>query len=475
MRADAARTGIGASRGRGVVGPGTRVAAGDLADRLAWWSFTLLVVISPFRAHVVLLERPVPPVYGAYTDFVVAWSELAIATTIAAWLASLLLRPRPVELGPRSIRWPVGVLIALAWITAAWSVDPPLAASNALALTLGAAVAVYAVNAVEDLDRLVPALVVMIAVQVAVALAQVAGQSSVGLSALGEYVVTPATAGASVVAAADGTRFLRGYGLTDHPNILGGILVASGFLIVLGGRRLAGLTFVVLVVASVALLVTFSRAAWLAAGVGSLIGLGILIRMRDRPALRRMAGIALAGGVCAFVAAIPLAPYLATRLEPGRQDVPLEARSVDERAALAGAALRIVATHPLTGVGAGALPIALQEAEPDFGFSYQPAHLVPLTVAAEVGVAGATAYLAATVAPLVLLVRARRRLTRALAATSAALVALTVVGLFDYYPWTFPAGRTWWWLVLGLWVVAWRRSAVDRPDPGNRVQATSDG
>ena len=41
---------------------------------------------------------------------------------------------------------------------------------------------------------------------------------------------------------------------------------------------------------------------------------------------------------------------------------------------------------------------------------------------------------------------------------SAALAALTVVGFFDYYTWTYSAGRIWAWIVLGLWVGAYRRA-----------------
>jgi hypothetical protein len=70
----------------------------------------------------------------------------------------------------------------------------------------------------------------------------------------------------------------------------------------------------------------------------------------------------------------------------------------------------------------------------------------------------------ASIAPWILAWRARQTWTRELAAASAALAALTVVSLFDYYPWTFPAGRIWWWLGIALWLVAWRRTTAGAPD-----------
>ena len=472
MRADSGPVAGHASRGSRAgraLSPGwDRAGAAVIAERLAWLAFGALVIVSPLRAHVVIAERPIPPVYEAYTDIVVAWSEIVLAAMIVLWLLGRWLRSRPVAFGPTLLAVPLGALLGLAWLSSAFSSDPALAASNALGLTLAGGLALYLVNEVDRPARLVPLVAVAIVVQGVLALAQVAGQSSLGLAVLGEHPLTPATAGASVVAAVDGTRLLRGYGLVDHPNILGGILAAGGLLVAVGPGRLRGaaatVVAAVLVVTSLALFVTFSRSAWLAASVGLVVAVGMLARVREGETLRRL-GIVGAVAVAGVIAlAVPFAPYLATRLDPGRDDVALEARSVDERAALAAATARVVVAQPLTGVGPGVLPRTLRSSEPAFAFSYQPAHLVPLTVAAEIGVAGAVAWLGAALAPWLLLWRARRAWTRELAATSAALAALTVVSLFDYYPWTFPAGRIWWWLVVAAWIVAWRRAVAGSPD-----------
>jgi len=49
-------------------------------------------------------------------------------------------------------------------------------------------------------------------------------------------------------------------------------------------------------------------------------------------------------------------------------------------------------------------------------------------------------------------------------ALARSLAAVTVVGLFDFYPWTASAGRTWAWILLGLWVVAYRVALEAIPD-----------
>src|SRR5258708_6856485 len=58
-------------------------------------------------------------------------------------------------------------------------------------------------------------------VQTVIAVAQTSLQHSVGLSWFGEFGLTPNQSGVSVLMA--GTdRWLRPYGLTNHPNVLGG-------------------------------------------------------------------------------------------------------------------------------------------------------------------------------------------------------------------------------------------------------------
>jgi hypothetical protein len=48
------------------------------------------------------------------------------------------------------------------------------------------------------------------------------------------------------------------------------------------------------------------------------------------------------------------------------------------------------------------------------------------------------------------------------AGLSGALAALTVVGFFDHYLWSFQQGRLVLWLVWGLWAREWARSSSSR-------------
>lgn len=463
----------------------TRDAVGALAIRLSGIAFAIAIVLSPLRVAVVLLARPVPPVYSGYTDILVSWSGLAVLSTLALWLGGLALRPRAVSLGPAFLRWPIAALLASAWIGIPWSVDPATSAYNALEITALAGLAVYAANEIRSLRELTIPLAVMVAIQAPVALGQLVAQRSLGLGALGELDLNPMTNGVSVVATSATDRLLRAYGLTEHPNILGGLLVFALPLLVVAldragvadgadatdqvdafvrangsGRPLRVLVAATLTLAIAALLATFSRSAWLAGAVAIALGAAMLLRNRQWPAARGW----LVTGLVAFVLTVPFLTgfgrYVAVRADVANPTVATETMSSGERTILVQAVAGVFASHPLVGTGLGTLPLALRTAHPGLTFDLQPAPVVLLDVAAEVGLLGAVCYAGILVGPWLALWFRRRRWTPELVATSASLAALTVVGLFDYYTWTFAPGRIWAWLVIGLWARAYSSSAA---------------
>jgi O-antigen ligase len=347
-----------------------------------------------------------------------------------------------------------------------FSQDRALAAFNAVTLLGFILLALYVLNEVRSVSQLAPAVAVMIVVQAVVAIAQVVSQKSFGLTGLGELSLDPAVSGVSIVWTDHAPRLLRAYGMSDHPNILGGVLAASLLVLAASFARAREATLpllaAVFAVGVAALLVTFSRAAALGLVAGLAFVLLTLAGRRDWRVLKLWLGAGAAALLITAPFLKPYSPYLGTRVNPTPQAVgSTEERSLGERDALARNTNEIFVDHPVVGVGAGVLPIAMRAAFPDFGYDYAPAHVVVLVVAAETGIFGAFAYGTLVVAPWLLLWLRRQRLTPELIGVSGALLALAVVGLFDYYTWSLTSGRIWFWLVLGLWVVAYR-NAVDR-------------
>jgi O-antigen ligase len=242
------------------------------------------------------------------------------------------------------------------------------------------------------------------------------------------------------------------------------------------GAAPRGLAVMGIATAGLALVATglaFSRGAWLAVAIGGAAGVGIAVAAR-RPQLARRWLVALgASGVVALALLIPYGSAFAARVDPSPDRPASEIRSIDERVVLAGAAIQVAAAHPLLGTGLGTLPQAMASEVPDLDYLPQPAHVVLLTALAETGVPGALGMAGLLCGPWLALRRRRSAaavsganasgtVTADLAPAAALLAAIVVVGLVDYYPWTFAAGRTWTAIGVGLWaaVAAPPRSAA---------------
>jgi O-antigen ligase len=465
------------------VSENARTAASAVTARLAAFAFGVLIVISPFAARFDLLARPARGVAPAYADILLPWAYVVMLVILGLWALSVALRPRPVGFGPAFIWIPTGGLLAVAAASAAVSIDPKLAAFNVAKLAVTIAIGWYVINEVERLEQVVVPVLVMVASQAVIAIVQALTQHAVGLTMLQELPLARGAAGVSIVATAEGDRWIRAYGLASHPNILGGVL-AFGLLVIASAQAAQGLGRATLLVrlavfglGVAALFLTFSRAAWIAFGLGVVVAIAMLAIRRDRPAVRSWVLAAAIAAVIGIGLTVLFAPYLAARANVAGP-VPTEQRSIDERLALSDLGLRIFADHPLLGTGLGTMPKAMKATEPNFEYAFQPAHVVLIDAAAETGILGVAFAFALIVAPWLALVRARRLWTPWLAGASATLAAVTVVGLFDFYTWTASAGRTWAWIVLGLWVVAYRAATdgheapdPDAPAPG----APSDG
>jgi hypothetical protein len=444
--------------------PARAAAWADSLRPISRLVFGVLVVLSPFRARIVLEERPLGALYGDYTDFLLYSSDVLLIGLLLLWGLSLALQPRRVWLGPALVRWPVIGLVAAIWLSVPFSVDASLSLYNAVRLTGVFALALYCANEIEDPGQVVPFAALAVLVQAIVGVAQVIDQHSLGLWRLGERPLDPAIGGISVVWTEGEERLLRAYGLTDHPNILGG-LVACGLLLITAGLTALKphktiLLSAVFSIGALVVLVSFSRAAWISFGAGLALVFALLAYQRNFLQLNLLASACIAALLIGAAFVQPYAPYLEARANPGAAEVgSTEERSISEREALAQKANEIFVSRPVAGVGVGTLSVAMFEKFPDFGYFYQPAHFVLLDVAAETGLLGAFFYAWLLIAPWVLLWWRRRQLTVELIAVSGALLTLSATGLFDYYTWGFASGQIWWGLVLGLWLCAYRRVA----------------
>lgn len=432
------------------------------AARLA---FSLALILIPFRLRFILAARPLTPVYGDFTDFLLYASDIALIATLVLWLLALLVKPQPVQVGPVFIGVPLVGLLLTGLVSTFTSVDVPLSIYHFIRLILLGGFYLYILNEITSLSQLAIPVALQLLLQSLVGVAQYLSQRSIGLQALGEWELDPAWSGVSVVWA-EGVRALRAYGLADHPNLLAGslvfcLLLLSGWLVRSAARRNPPIV-IIFALGLVAVFLTFSRSAWLALGAGMLLFAFGLRRTRQGQALTAWLVLAAAGLILLLPFLWQNASFLGVRLNVGDSftQITIEQRSISERRELLNAANQIFTQNAFSGVGLGAFPSALREVRPDVPYDYQPPHFGLLAAAAETGLFGALFYFLLLVSPWLAIWLNHRRIefSPTFLAACSALAAITIISLFDYYPWLLAPGRLWQVIIWAFWGVAYFQS-----------------
>jgi O-antigen ligase len=419
--------------------------------------FALTILLMPFRFRLVLWERPFFPIYSDYTDFLFYASDFALLFMLTFWAAYLIIEPRKVSVGNKFL-WVLLVGLTLSgWLSALGSVDPVITQYHAVRFTGLLFFYLYIVNEVSSVIGVVIPVGLQGLLQAPVALGQSLLQSSLGLQAFGEHVLDPQVLGTSIIPIASG-RFLRAYGLTDHPNILGGclafVLVILWTTVMTGKSKgriaLAAIAFVFMFPA---LLLTFSRSAW----VGLFVAVGFLLMstvyLKDWRALK----LSFLVGVFSLTASLPFLighfSVFNQRINSGNV---AEDQPMNERTYLLNAGNTLFVEHSAIGVGLGASPLAMKLRFENFRVNFQPPHFTPLLSALETGVVGGIFYFLLSMVPFILfLLRWRKYMLHPpVLGTIALLFAITMVNLFDYYTWMYAPGRLWQWLAWGLYSMA---------------------
>jgi O-antigen ligase len=279
---------------------------------------------------------------------------------------------------------------------------------------------------------------------------QFIGQHSLGLRLLGERLLSPTITGACVIESA-GHRWLRAYGLTPHPDVLGGYL-GMGVLLCLGAamatRGWRRLVFcLALALGGLGLFFSFSRSAWLGvlAGLAYYLAMARPWRLLKQQSARARRGLLLGALVLAAVVVVLVTVYgdlLVSRFF--RLESALEKGSLVDRVVGIQQGWTLVQEAPLFGVGPGHyLDYFTVPGSTTRTPGFRMVHVAPLLAMAELGVLGAALWVWFVVAPpLTLDWQSRRTPVEAgRAGLAAAVVALAVISWFQFYPYLL---QCWW-------------------------------
>jgi hypothetical protein len=258
--------------------------------------------------------------------------------------------------------------------------------------------------------------------------------------------------GASVVILPIVGRWLRSYGSFPHPNILGGFLALSlAVLAVHMDPRTRRRRIVALAMGFAALLLAFSRAAWLGILLGAVtMLLAAPVTWRAMPSARARLGVGVAASALVLFALFRIVSIGSL----------IEQNSIETRSFYSLVASQVI--NRGIPVGAGNLVVAQQHLLGAESSGTEPAHNVFVIVLAELGPLGLLAWIW-ILGSLLLTAWARRAEPQQRAGPLVAVAVLAPLLLFDHYLWTQSAGR-----ILFVWTLALLMSKAAERDPEMR-------
>lgn len=320
-----------------------------------------------------------------------------------------------------------------------------------------------------------------VVLQALVGIAQYFAQQSCGLKWFGEPDLSPFIQNVAKIVV-DGGRVLRAYGTLPHANVLGGYAVVGILLLLtlivliytnnyfrwshLFHVEQSNISFIVfpyvLVFIStfLALILTFSRSAWLGMGVAGMLFIALLwsnlrkiwtqSTIRERLPIY-LALLAMVLIICAFY------PQITAKVTQFEQN---QDQALTGRVHYNQIAFNMTKKTPLLGVGYHNFVERMPQYStvPLEWWQLQPAHNIYILALAEVGFFGLFCLIAAILTLVIFAIyRLRSRwhclLTDAKIAFSgilSAVVALLIIGLFDHYLWDIQQGMLLFWLLIGL-------------------------
>lgn len=422
------------------------------------WQLPLLAALFclPFQTRWIFHDALIQGEVWEYGRFSLYGVDLLIIAALLLWAIGRAFDPHVRRLSP--VIWiSLGGLLVVSFWSIYFALDSKIAIYAWLRLVEGATLFCLVTQLRVSWRVPVWTLVASGGVQSLVAFFEFLMQFIPSEKWLGVAAQNPALTGVSVVLTTSG-RFLRSYGTFPHPNILGGfmvyvIILAVALVITTERERVRTFLYAVLPFLAAGLLFSFSRQSML----GLVIALMAFPSMMAYRAIHQTRVWAYATGVVFATVAVLgsiFLPLILTRLNVAG---PLEAYSLDERAAGIQQAKSLLLDVWPQGVGIGNYTWALHE-KIDTNIQatdMQPVHVTPLLIMAEIGIFGLVFY-ALLLAAIFWEGRhhpePERRSTH-LAIAGALVIIPIFLGLWDHYLWSLPVGQWIFWSMCGLAVL----------------------
>ncbi len=406
------------------------------------WSFLAFVFCIPFQIQLLAFQGASyqTGLFNPFVSFFLYLSDLFLFTAVFLFGLSVYfqkIKMRILTSKQRFINFLLVLLLIVVELSFLFSLD--MATSFWFLLRMIEFFLFYLLYqwGIVDFNKLLKVFLWSVFFQAILAISQYVFQQSIGLSFLGEPLLGTNVIGLAKIGYA-GEAIIRPYGTFVHPNVLSAYVLVGFFFCLFLWKKKPVFYTVLGICFFIALILAFSRGAWLAMAFSLLFYFSAT--NKKIPFLNLILG---ASAVLLVVVLFNLAPAL--------QDFVLNRAGIGERLALLNTAKNVFVAHPF-GIGVGNFTLFMQEfvSAKVMPWDVQPVHNLFLLLAVE----GGFLLLGVFVALFVQIFRDvydlyskfKRRMFAGLVLSLWACIL--VLSLFDHYFWTLYQGQFLFWFFL---------------------------
>jgi len=426
-----------------------------------------------------------------FKDNFIEYASIAIyATDILIILLLLtaipiLFRNKKFNFGPKFILWPLALLLLWMWLSVIWAygigLDYLVSVNFAGHFTLFIAFYLYLINFIKNIKYIVWPVILGLVVQSGIAVYQYYLNHSIGLKIIGESILDPLKSGIPVVIV-EGARKLRAHGSLPHANILGGMLatwliVLFSWFYAIKKTKSYYLVWVIFILLTIALVLSFSRGAWLIFGLGILFMI-IMVWFKYPKRFKKAIIPSLLVVLVVISFAISQRQAILSRFN---LEQPIESISIKSRQQQFDSFKTVFIKYPILGIGVGQYVPYLykinQETEgwsyrsdftgwvynpTGYGGNYEPVHNIFLLALSELGVIGFLLFISLFIGVFMEIFKNKNKLFILGRSLAVAWVAIFILGLFDHYIWTLQQGKLLMFTILALIAIVVLKSSYNK-------------
>lgn len=404
-------------------------------SKLTWmkvcrFCFYAFVFLLPLQINVIVYATPIfeSGNFNQITSFFLYLTDLLFLTAFVCWGIAIFRNEykEKITYGKSAIAILLILFLIIAEVSVLFAEDHWLSFAYVIRFLELILMYFFVVNKTVKIDTIINVFIASVSLQALLAILQYLYQGSVGFSFLGEPNISADIPGVAKIQLEDNT-LMRPYGTLPHPNILAGYLLVGILFAYHRIRQKEYIAYPLLILMAAAMVLAFSRGAFLAIFVALLV----YISLKESRISFKYILFALSILVF-FVVLFNLEQSILTRL------LLMDDSSLTERVFYFNISKQIMYLIPF-GIGLGNFTLLMS----DFTsaklapWDFQPVHNIYMLITNEIGVFGFIVFVLLLLSFAVLIFLKMKKSianTRNLGAVLLSiLTAICIIGLFDHY------------------------------------------